>query len=271
MADDRSEARWTAPASAPAIVLAQVYRAGIDPAAYLVSEKFDGVRAVWDGQVLRFRSGNPVNAPAWFIAALPPEPLDGELWLGRSKFDRLSGIVRTSIPDDAQWRQISYLIFEAPGHPGDFTERAAHLAALTDRLQVPWLRAIRQQRVADDKELLALYQRLIAQGAEGMMLHRADAPYVTGRSDVLLKLKPVEDAEATVVGYVPGRGKLTGKTGALLMETAEGKQFALGSGLPDALRRTPPPLGTRITYRYQELTATGVPRFPRFWRVRETF
>lgn len=258
-------------ATPPAIVLAEVYRHGSDPAAYLVSEKYDGVRAIWDGRNLRFRSGNPVNAPAWFLAALPPEPLDGELWLGRGKFDRLSAIVRKAVPDDTEWRNVSYLIFEAPGHAGNFSERAAHIAQLTEGLKLPWLRAVRQQRVADDKELLDLFKRLTTQGAEGLMLHRADAAYVTGRSDVLLKLKPVQDTEAIVVGHLPGRGKLAGKLGALQMETPEGKQFALGSGLPDEVRRNPPPLGTRITYRYQELTPSGVPRFPRFWRVREEF
>ena len=47
----------------------------IDPANYLVSEKYDGVRAIWDGKTLRFRSGRAVNAPAWFIAKLPAQAL----------------------------------------------------------------------------------------------------------------------------------------------------------------------------------------------------
>ena len=73
-------------AAAPPIILAKVLDPSVDPAHYLVSEKFDGVRAVWDGKVLRFRSGNVVNAPQWFIEKLPKTPLDGELWLARGKF-----------------------------------------------------------------------------------------------------------------------------------------------------------------------------------------
>src|SRR5690606_15491119 len=57
--------------AAPAAMLALRYDASIDPAAYWVSEKLDGVRALWDGQRLRFRSGREIVAPAWFIAALP--------------------------------------------------------------------------------------------------------------------------------------------------------------------------------------------------------
>jgi DNA ligase-1 len=112
---------------------------------------------------------------------------------------------------------------------------------------------------------------VVRAGGEGLMLHRADAPYVTGRSDALLKLKPWQDAEAIVVGYTPGKGKYQGMTGALDMEMPDGKRFRIGSGLSDALRRQPPPLGTRITYRYQQLTKNGVPRFPRYLRVREDF
>ena len=62
----------------------------------------------------------------------------------------------------------------------------------------------------------------------------------------------------------------TGMLGALQMELADGRRFALGSGLTDALRRKPPPLGTLITYRYRELTQDGMPRFARYLRVRDT-
>src|ERR1700742_4064740 len=67
-------------------LLAVVYIGQVDPALCLVSEKYDGVRAVWDGRVLRPRSGRPVSAPAAFVEALPREAVDGELWLGRGRF-----------------------------------------------------------------------------------------------------------------------------------------------------------------------------------------
>ncbi len=87
-------ARITRAASAPEIPLANNYRPEIDPAAYWVSEKLDGVRGLWDGKTLRFRSGNIISAPDWFLAALPPVPLDGELWLGRRSFERVSALLR---------------------------------------------------------------------------------------------------------------------------------------------------------------------------------
>ena len=267
-------AAWLSPAHAdapPAMLLAETYVAGIDVSRYWVSEKFDGVRAQWDGQTLRFRGGGVVPAPAWFTASFPPVPLDGELWIGRGQFDALSGTVRKLEPVDAEWRQVRYLIFELPDALGDFSARIQYLKTLIAQAGVPWLQAVEQTRVADRATLMKRLDAVIRAGGEGLMLHRADAPYLTGRSDALLKLKPWLDAEAVVVGYTPGKGKYQGMTGALKMEMPDGQRFRIGSGLPDALRRQPPPIGTRITYRYQHLTKSGMPRHPRYLRVREDF
>ena len=81
-------------------LLANIANADIDPTPYLVSEKYDGVRALWDGQTLRSRAGNVIAAPAWFVAKLPKQPLDGELWIARGQFEKLSGFVRKNTPQD---------------------------------------------------------------------------------------------------------------------------------------------------------------------------
>ncbi len=259
---------------APALLLAKNFdrnASAIDVARYWVSEKLDGVRAVWDGKALRFRSGNPVPAPRWFVDALPAQPLDGELWLGRGSFDRLSAIVRRQVPDDAEWRQVRYMIFELPDAPGSFGDRSGQIRNLVATAGLPWLQAIVQFRLADDAALQKKLRDIVRQGGEGLMLHRADAAYETGRSSALLKLTPWLDAEATVIAHLPGKGKYAGMTGALQMEMPDGRRFALGSGLSDALRRNPPPVGALVTYRYRESTKSGVPRFPRYLRVRDKF
>jgi DNA ligase-1 len=255
--------------SPPAIVLAEVYRQSIDPSKYLVSEKYDGVRAIWNGRELRFRSGNRINAPQWFIAGLPLTPLDGELWIGRGKFEELSATVRRKQPNDSEWRQVRYLIFELPDAPGSFTERVARAEELINDLGLPWLKVIEQIKVVDTPARYRHFKRLTDDGAEGLMLHLASAPYVTGRSDVLLKLKPRLDADATVIGYVAGKGRYSGKIGALIVAMPGGKPFRVGSGLSEETRMHPPPIGAVITYRYQEMSAEGVPRFPRYWRLRD--
>lgn len=253
----------------PPILLAERYHGKVDIRQYWVSEKLDGVRAIWDGRILRFRSGNAVPAPQWFLDALPRQPLDGELWLGRSSFDRLSAIVRRQQPDDGEWRQVRYMIFELPEASGSFAERIERMRALAEEANHPWLQAIPQFRLPNDAALRRKLDEVVRGGGEGLMLHRADAPYETGRSSALLKLTPWQEAEAVVVAHLPGKGKYAGVLGSLQMEMADGRRFALGSGLSDALRRDPPPAGTLVTYRYRELTPNGMPRFPRYLRVRD--
>lgn len=257
-------------AAAPPIILAKVLDPSVDPAHYLVSEKFDGVRAVWDGTVLRFRSGNVVNAPSWFIEKLPKTPLDGELWLARGKFETLSGYVRKTIPIDAEWREIKYQIFELPGAAGTFVERYARILDIVREAKWPQLIAVEQTRVANRAALKKRLDDIVKAGGEGLMLHRAAALYVTGRSDALLKLKPLDDTEAIVVAHIPGKGKYTGMLGALRMEMPDGKRFNIGTGFSDAVRENPPPVGTTITYTNRGLTRTGLPRFASYWRVRES-
>lgn len=256
-------------ADAPAIVLANVYSEQIDPRPYLVSEKLDGVRALWDGETLRFRSGRVVPAPDWFLAGLPKVALDGELWIGRGQFERLSGIVRKEKPVDAEWRQVRYMIFELPDAPGTFSERSGRIVEIVRQANCPWLFEIPQFFPVDRQALKKRLAEVVRGGGEGLMLHRADAPYQTGRSDVLLKLKPWLDAEATVIGHLPGKGRFAGQLGALRVRREDGREFRLGTGFTEAQRRHPPAVGSVVTYRYRELTAQGLPRFASFLRLRD--
>jgi DNA ligase 1 len=257
--------------SSPAILLANVLSDDIDVTQYLVSEKYDGVRAIWDGRVLKFRSGRVVNAPAWFIAKLPAQSLDGELWLAREKFEKLSGIVRKNTPIDEEWRRLKYMVFELPDAPGTFAERAQRIREIVEVAKFPQLVAVLQTPIASRAELQKKFDVIVRDRAEGLMLHLASAPYSTGRSDVLLKLKPLLDTEARVVEHVPGNGKYKNMMGALRVEMLDGRQFNIGTGFSDEVRQNPPPVGALITYTYPGLTKTGLPRFAAFLRVRENF
>ncbi len=257
--------------AAPALLLANVLSENTDVSHYWVSEKLDGARAHWNGHELRFRSGRRVNAPAWFSENFPKQPLDGELWLGRGEFDHLSGIVRKEQPVDAEWRQVRYMLFELPEAPGTFSQRIEQMKAIIVQAQIPWLQVIEQFRVKDRAELQKHLEKVLKQRGEGLMLHRADALYSTGRNDDLLKLKPWLDAEATVIAHLPGKGKYQGMLGALRLEMPAGQRFNLGTGFSDAVRRNPPAVGSWVTYRYRELNPNGLPRFASYLRVREAF
>ena len=256
-------------ATPPALLLPTVWSDGVDPAPYLVSEKYDGVRGHWDGTTLRFRSGRAVPAPAWFTARLPRLALDGELWLGRGRFDELSGIVRRQAPVDAEWRRVRFMVFELPEAAGSFAGRAARIDAIVRHAGWPQLMAAEQTHVTHRDALRERLAATVARGGEGLVLHLAAAPYRGGRSDVMMKLKPSLDAEATVVAHHPGQGKYQSLLGALEVRTPEDRQFLIGSGLSDALRREPPAIGDVVTYRYRDLTRTGLPRFASFLRVHD--
>ena len=100
------------------------------------------------------------------------------------------------------------------------------------------------------------------------MLRQPESRYEVGRSLTLLKVKSFHDAEAQVLEQLKGAGRHKGRLGALLVELAGGTRFSVGTGFSDAEREAPPPVGSVITFRYQELSDGGVPRFPSFVRMR---
>ncbi len=250
------------------IPLAQDAPDGLQPVGYLVSEKYDGVRAVWDGRQLRFRSGLPVPAPAGFLQRLPPVPLDGELWLGRGQFEATAGLVRRLEASDADWRALRYMVFDMPWAEGGFASRHALLQALLRQHGQPALEAAPQATVADRPALLQKLDAVVQAGGEGLVLRRADALYAGGRSAGMLKLKPLQDAEAVVLAHLPGQGRHAGRLGALRVRSDSGHVFQIGTGFSDAERDAPPAPGTRISFAYRGLTEAGVPRFASFLRVR---
>src|SRR4051812_35450220 len=76
----------------PPVLLAESWDLETNITGWWMSEKLDGVRAFWNGKQFLSRGGNLFLAPDWFLADLPAVPLDGELWIGRKAFQRVSGI-----------------------------------------------------------------------------------------------------------------------------------------------------------------------------------
>lgn len=240
----------------------------LDARAYALSEKLDGVRALWDGKKLRFRSGREIAAPAWFLAGLPPEALDGELWMGRGKFDRLSATVRKAQPVDEEWRAVRYMVFDAPATGLTFRQRYQRAQDLVSGTEAKWLLVVAQAQVAQAHEVPDRLQSVVDLGGEGLVLHHWDALWQPGRSKAVRKLKPQPDEEGRVLALVPGKGQFKGQMGGLLLETPDKKRFTLGTGFSQADRRKPPPVGSWVTYRYRDRTPQGIPRFASFVRVR---
>jgi hypothetical protein len=234
-----------------------------------MSEKLDGVRAYWDGTQLLSRLGNPFKPPAWFADPLPKEPLDGELWVGRKQFQKTVGIVRRQ--DQCElWREVRDVVFDAPGHPGPFEERLRHLEVIGTGCGAHVVVHPHEPCRGQD-HLRTELARVEALGGEGLMLRKPGSKYEVGRSFTLLKVKTFHDAEARVLAHVAGAGKHAGRLGSLLAQLPDGTEFNVGTGFSDAERESPPPVGSIITFRYQELSDGGVPRFPSYVGVRDDF
>ena len=240
---------------------------GQDVTGWLMSEKLDGVRAIWDGNKLLSRNGNKFNAPKWFTDLLPKgEILDGELYISRGKFQATVGIVRKKKPIDEEWEKISYQVFDAPLHPGGFESRLEYCREL--------LRDCSITKVVEHVVCNSIYcfekfyEKLCEVGAEGIILRRAGSKYEHKRSYNLLKYKPTITDEAKVIEYQKGKGKYIGMIGALICKWKD-KIIEIGSGLNDEQRLVPPAIGTFITFEFKGLTDSGMPRFPIFVSVRD--
>ncbi len=257
--------------TAPPVLLAHSFseiQPAVDPSGWWMSEKLDGVRAWWDGKGFLSRLGNPYLAPEWFTAALPPFPLDGELWLERKQFQRCVAVVRRQDRGDG-WRQIRFLVFDAPGHDAAFEQRLDYCQAWFAQQKPEFAAFHPHERCRDQAHLRQELARVEALGGEGLMLRQPGSRYIAGRSTTLLKVKSFLDAEARIIGHSAGAGRHAGRVGALEVELPDGTKFSVGTGLSDAERNDPPPIGAIITFRYQELSDDGVPRFPSYVGVRD--
>jgi DNA ligase-1 len=257
-----------------AVLLAHKWKPSCDPRGWWISEKLDGLRAYWDGAQFYSRAGNPFYAPAWFTKGLPKEPLDGELWIGRGMFQQTMSVVRSQGMSDA-WKRVRYLVFDAPAHPGGFEERLEAVKKLVKG--APYAKAIRHYRCKGEGHMVNELEAIESRGGEGLMLRAPGSMYEGRRSRTLLKVKTFHDAEARITGYYPGKGRHKGVIGGFYVTTLAGAaggpragvQFKIGTGLSDAERADPPPVGSVITYRYQELSDSGTPRFASYVRVRK--
>ncbi|QDE66064.1 MULTISPECIES: DNA ligase [Myxococcus] len=252
---------------APPLLLAQSWENDVDLTGWWMSEKLDGVRAYWDGKQFWSRLGNAFLAPEWFTAGLPDFPLDGELFGGRKRFQRTVSIVRRQDRSD-DWKELAFVAFDAPGVEGTFEARLERCRQWMEEAKPAYAQWHAHARCDGTPHLRAELARVEALGGEGLMLRQPGSRYEAGRSHTLLKVKSFKDDEARVVGHVAGAGRHKGRLGALEVVLRNGTRFSVGTGLSDAERASPPPVGAIITFRYQELSNDGVPRFPSYVGVR---
>jgi DNA ligase-1 len=266
---------WTLVGCLPALLSAGpptlqhpgVYTGDQYVAGWLMSEKLDGIRGYWTGKQLLTRQGRVIHAPAWFTDHFPPFELDGELWRKRNDFAFVQQTVLDKIPS-TKWREITYNIFEVPGADGDFPTRLDKAGQWFGLHPASHVRIIEQIECRENGHLDAFLASIEAMGGEGVVVKDPSLGFQAGRSAHVLKVKNFSDMEGTVIAHNPGKGRFEGMLGSLTLRLENGIQFKLGTGFSLALRKSPPPVGASVTFKYHGFTRTGVPRFASFLRVR---
>lgn len=226
-----------------------------------MSEKMDGFRLLWDGSRREFltRSGKVMCTP-WDTSKLPSGVvLDGELWAGRGHFDKIASL-GFKCSDPSKWtKDIKFHIFDiiVPGE--SFRDRHARLMKLKPRLPKAHFKIVEQLRVGSEANLRRAFEVVKKHGGEGIILRDPNANYESRRVASMLKMKGIEDAEAVVVRCASGSKMsceariVNGKAKDKIVRFKVPTKFAPG---------------TKVTFEYTELTHTGLPRHPRFVRVR---
>jgi len=249
-------------AQKPELFLLNVYSKDKNITNWYMSEKYDGVRAYWDGKKLISRGGKVFKVPKFFLKDFPKHKLDGELWTKRGDFSSVVSIVKQKSPTN-DWKKVKYMVFEVPEADGNLTQRLSLVK------ETAYIKLIKQIKVRDKKHLEEFLKDIEKKGAEGVVVRDGSLAYYVGRDDNALKVKSYIDDECEVVGYNKGHGRNDGLIGSLSCRMKNMQVIKIGSGLNDKQRKLPPKIGSIITFKYYGLTSKGNPRFPVFLRVRD--
>lgn len=239
-----------------------------DLTGWWISEKLAGVRGYWQGKERRFlsREGNAYNPPAWFTADLPDVDLDGELWLGRGKFDECSAICRRSLPraGGIEWQKMTYVVFDVPDEKGPFEERMEIIERTVNGCR--YAMAHKHVRAPDTESIRTMLQIVEDARGEGLVARAPRSRYVRGESYTCLKIKNFKDEEGVVVSHTRNPD---GGFRSLRVKLRNDLVCTVGSGFTDRQRQSPPRVGTVVTVRYSELSPAGKPRSVSFIGARD--
>lgn len=233
---------------------------------WFMSEKLDGVRATWDGKNLISRKGNKFAAPKFFTKDFPKTKLDGELYTKRGDFEKITSITSKLTPSN-EWKELKFYIFDMPDFEENFSIKYEKMKEISKNSK--FIEVISQTRVKNNDEVFKFLDEVVAGGGEGVVVRDPNLIYENKRSTKILKIKKFKDAECEVVKINPGKGKFEGLMGSIDCKMPNSKVFKIGSGFKESERKNPPKIGQTITYKYQNLTKNGIPRFPVFLRIRD--
>ncbi|MGY5864749.1 MAG: DNA ligase [Candidatus Thorarchaeota archaeon] len=240
----------------------QEWREDLQAKGKYVSEKYNGIRGLWDGEKLRtHRRGIQINPPTGFTEHWPDFPMDGELYIQGASLGEHNSTIRSY---EGDWSNVKFKLFDLPTLDEPFENRyefmKEHLSSITN------IEVVEQIQCKDEDHLKEIFEDVVARGGEGVVIRVADSAYVSGRSgsaksSLIWKLKPEYDAEAKVIGYNRKKGARPGAVGSLLCVLPDDTEFSV-SGLTDTERIAAPDVNTIITFKYMDVSEDGVPLSP---------
>jgi len=252
--------------------------------------KLDGVRCIIqlnnNNELIAYsRTGKPwlnikhiLHDLKPFFDEHPDVILDGELYNHdlRDDFNKIISLVRKTKPTDLDRSEAAELV---QFHCYDYANGSDSYGIRMRNLSVSdmysyCVKYVPTHRVATQSLSKVIHEQNLNDGYEGSIL-RLDEPYQRKRSYNLQKFKDFHDTEATIVGYVPGKGKRTGTLGKFLMIDDEGVEFGCPPGkgynykdLANILNNVSDYIGKRATFTYFERTPAGSYRHPFYKAIR---
>lgn len=193
----------------------------------------------------------------------PTITFDGELYSDRLTFQQLSALLqKKSVTDIKAYESIHYIVFDVIME-GSNVKRQEWLTTFFAANSFKHVKLLPNEPCATKEDAERLKKQYIAEGYEGVMLRNQDAPYEHKRSYHLQKFKATSDAEFKVIGWqIVKDGGITWEC-----KTADGKPFHAKPDGPladrvAAVSTAVEMVGKMLTIKFQELSDTGVPRFP---------
>jgi len=213
-----------------------------------------------------------------FFVKYPDVILDGELYNHDFKddFEQIISMVRKTKPT-AEDRlksaeNVKFYCYDIIDETLTFEERNYFIYKHVDTSYC--IKHVPTQAVASESLSKVIHQQNLDAGFEGSILRLNDV-YQCKRSHSLRKFKDFHDTEATIVGYVDGKGKREGTLGKFIMQDDEGVEFGCPPGkgytyaqLKDILNNIGDYIGERATFTYFERTKAGSYRHPLFKCIR---
>jgi DNA ligase-1 len=240
-----------------------------------IQPKLDGHRCIYTNGGLWSRTRKPILGVPHILKAIKEQGvdhliLDGELYSHdySNNFEGLTSLIRSGTPKEGH-EVVEYHVYDVVT-PGTFTVRLLLLRKALSQA-VPPIVFVETKGVYTTTAIDTEVRRYRTQGYEGGIVRNSTGLYEFKRSYNLQKVKEFDDAEFEVMGVIEGKGKLAGH-GIMICKTADGKEFKVKmDGEQEKLKEyyDSPPIGQKITVRYQGLTKEGLPRFPVGLHVRK--